>query len=42
MKRLMVLITFMSLVAVAPVYAAEIYWDTPPGDAEITDQRFQI
>jgi hypothetical protein len=40
MKRL-ILLTFMSLVAVVPVYAAEIYWDTPTGDAEITDQDFK-
>ena len=40
MKRL-ILITFMGLVAVVPVYAAEIYWDTPPGDAEITDKDFK-
>ena len=40
MKRL-ILITFVSLVAVVPVYAAEIFWDTPPGDAEITDKDFK-
>jgi hypothetical protein len=41
MKRLMVFTACLSLVALAPVYAAEIYWDTPPGDAEITDQDFK-
>lgn len=40
MKRL-ILIAFLGLVAVVPVYAAEIYWDTPPGDAEITDKDFK-
>ena len=40
MKRL-ILLAFLSLVAVAQVYAAEIYWDTPPGDAEITDKDFK-
>ncbi len=41
MKRLMVFTACLSLVALAPVYAAEIYWDTPPGDAEITDKDFK-
>jgi hypothetical protein len=40
MKRL-ILIAFMGLVAVVQVYAAEIYWDTPPGDANITDKDFK-
>jgi hypothetical protein len=41
MKRLMVFAAFVSLVALVPVYGAEIYWDTPPGDAEITDKDFK-
>jgi hypothetical protein len=41
MKRLMVFAAFVSLVALVPVYAAEIFWDTPPGDAEITDKDFK-
>ncbi len=41
MKRLMVFTACLSLVALAPVYAAEIFWDTPPGDAEITDKDFK-
>ena len=41
MKRLMVFTACLSLVALAPVYTAEIFWDTPPGDAEITDKDFK-
>jgi hypothetical protein len=39
MKRL-ILIAFMSLVAIVQVYGSEIYWDTPTGDAKITDKDF--
>ncbi len=40
MKRL-ILAALLSAVILVPVYAAEIYWDTPPGDAEITDKDFK-
>ncbi len=42
MKRLMVFTALISLVALVPIYAAEIYWDTPPGEAEITDKDFKL
>ncbi len=41
MKRLIIFTALISLMALIPIYAAEIYWDTPPGDAEITDKDFK-